>query len=170
VTPVGTLALLEHEMSNTSRSTGNTNGSPVHKGSRAVPGLSTRMPGGSRSCTSSFPHRSVTRVLSGKQAPLGRRMTLRFPQERHERLQAARVRQHTEELKHISHGRAGMEGTFSHATRHTGLRRSRSPGLKKTHLQPILSAVATTLLRFVQWRTGTPWANTRTSRFAAFAA
>jgi transposase len=100
----------------------------------------------------------------------GRSMTLRFPQERHELLQAARVRQHTEELKHIYHGRAGIEGTFSHTTRNTGLRRSRYIGRPKTHLQHILSAVATNILRFVQWRTRTPWAKTRISRFAALAA
>ena len=97
-------------------------------------------------------------------------MTLRFPQERHELLQTARVRQQTEEFKKVYHGRAGIEGTFSQATRNTGLRRSRSSGLKKTHLQHILSAMATNILRFVQWRTGTPWAKTRTSRFAALAA
>ena len=97
-------------------------------------------------------------------------MTLRFPQERHELLQAARVRQQTEEFKSVYHGRAGIEGTFSQTTRNTGLRRSRYIGLKKTHLQHILSAVATNILRFVQWRTGTPWAKTRTSRFAALAA
>ncbi len=58
-------------------------------------------------------------------------MTLRFPQERHELLQAARVRQQTEEFKKVYHGRAGIEGTFSQTTRNTGLRRSRSIGLKK---------------------------------------
>jgi transposase len=100
----------------------------------------------------------------------GRSMTLRFPQERHELLQAARVRQQTEEFKIVYHGRAGIEGTFSQTTRNTGLRRSRYIGLKKTHLQHILSAVATNILRFMQWRTGTPWAKTRTSRFAALAA
>ena len=41
---------------------------------------------------------------------------------------------------------------------------------EKTHLQHILSAVATKMLRFVQWRMGAPWAKTRTSRFAALAA
>jgi len=41
---------------------------------------------------------------------------------------------------------------------------------EKTHLQHILSAVATNILRFVQWRMGAPWAKTRTSRFAALAA
>jgi len=61
----------------------------------------------------------------------GRSMTLRFSQERHELLQAARVRQQTEEFKKIYHGRAGIEGTFSQTTRHTGLRRSRYLGLKK---------------------------------------
>jgi transposase len=100
----------------------------------------------------------------------GRSMTLRFPQERHELLQATRVRQQTEEFKSVYHGRAGIEGTFSQTTRNTGLRRSRYIGLKKTHLQHILSAVGTNLLRFVQWRMGAPWAKTRTSRFAALAA
>src|SRR5262249_53487194 len=88
----------------------------------------------------------------------GRSMTLRFPQERHELLQAARVRQQTETFKSGYHRRARIEGTFSQITRNTGLRKSRSIGLKKTHLQQILSAVATNILRFVQWRTGTPWA------------
>jgi hypothetical protein len=41
---------------------------------------------------------------------------------------------------------------------------------QKRHLQHILSAVATNILRFVQWRTGTLWAQTRISRFAALAA
>jgi transposase len=114
----------------------------------------------------------------GRNAPLnqtddkktGRSMTLRFPKERQELLQAARVRQQTEEFKKIDHGRAGIEGTFSQTTRNPGPRRSRSSGLKKTPLQHILSAVATTILRFVRWRTGTPWAKTPTSRFAALAA
>ena len=88
----------------------------------------------------------------------GRSMTLRFPQERHELLQAARVRQQTEEFKSVYHRRAGIEGTFSQATRNTGLRRSRYLGLKKTHLQHIFSAVATTILRFVRWRMEVPWA------------
>jgi transposase len=61
----------------------------------------------------------------------GRSMTLRFPEVRHEQLQAARVRQQTEEFKSVYHGRAGIEGTFSHTTRNTGLRRSRSIGLEK---------------------------------------
>ena len=97
-------------------------------------------------------------------------MTLRFPQERHELLQATCVRQQTEEFKHVHHGRAGIEGTFSQTTRNTGLLISRSIGLKKTHLQHILSAVTTNILRFVQWRMGVPWAKTRTSRFAALTA
>jgi DDE family transposase len=61
----------------------------------------------------------------------GRSMTLRFPQERHELLQAARVRQQTEEFKSVYHRRAGIEGTFSQTTRNTGLRRSRYIGLGK---------------------------------------
>jgi DDE family transposase len=58
-------------------------------------------------------------------------MTLRFPEVRHELLQAARVRQQTEEFKSVYHDRAGIEGTFSQTTRNTGLRRARSIGLGK---------------------------------------
>jgi hypothetical protein len=85
-------------------------------------------------------------------------MTLRFPEVRHELLQAARVRQQTEEFKDVYHGRAGIEGSFAQTTRNTSLRRSRPIGLKKTHLQHILSAMATNMLRFVPWRIGAPLA------------
>lgn len=100
----------------------------------------------------------------------GRSMTLRFPQERHEMLQAARLRQQTSAFKEVYHLRAGIEGTFAQATRNTGLRRTRYIGQQKTHLQHIFSAVATNIVRLIQWRNGVPFAKSRTSRFAALAA
>ena len=100
----------------------------------------------------------------------GRSMTLRFPQERHEMLLAARKRQQTAAFKALYRRRAGIEGTFSQTTRITGVRRARYRGLPKTHLQHILTAVATNILRLDAWLQGVPFAKTRTSRFAALAA
>jgi Transposase DDE domain len=97
-------------------------------------------------------------------------MTVRSPRERHEMLQTARLRQQAEAFKGLYRVRAGIEGTFSQTTRNTGMRRARYLGRRKTHLQHILSAAATNILRLVQWRCGVPFAKTRTSRFAALAA
>jgi transposase len=97
-------------------------------------------------------------------------MTLRFPQERHELLLAARQRQQTEAFKTLYRLRSGIEGTFSQTTRNAGLRHARYRGLPKTHLQHILTAVATNFLRLVAWLDGGPFAQTRHSRFAALAA
>jgi transposase len=100
----------------------------------------------------------------------GRSMPLRFPQERHEMLQAARLRQQTSIFKEVYHLRAGIEGTFAQTTRNTGLRRARYVGKQKTHLQHLFTAVATNIVRLIQWRNGVPFAKSRTSRFAALAA
>jgi transposase len=100
----------------------------------------------------------------------GRSMTLRFPQERHATLWAARQRQQTEAFKVLYRLRAGIEGTFSQTTRNAGVRHARYRGLPKTHLQHLLTAVTTNLLRLDAWLQGVPFAKTRTSRFAALAA
>jgi Transposase DDE domain len=108
-------------------------------------------------------------ACTGAQAT-GRSMTLRFPQERHETLLAARQRQQTAAFKALDRLRAGIEGTFSQTTRTTSLRRARYRGLPKTHLQHILTAVAANFLRLVAWLEGVPFAKTRVSCFAALAA
>jgi transposase len=100
----------------------------------------------------------------------GRSMTLRFPRERHDMLQAARARQQTPEFHDVYQARCGVEGTFAQTTRNTGMRRARYIGQRKTHLQHLFTAVASNLLRLVRWLEGTPFARTRTSRFAALAA
>jgi len=96
-------------------------------------------------------------------------MTLRFPQKHHEMLQTARVRQQTDAFKSVYRLRSGIEGTLSQTTRNAGLHRARYIGLRKTHLQCILTAVATNILRLVCWLNDIPFAKTRTSRFAALA-
>jgi transposase len=100
----------------------------------------------------------------------GRSLTLRLPRERHDMVQAARTRQQTPGFHAAYQARCGIEGTFSQTTRTTGLRRARSIGQRKTHLQQLFTALATTILRLVHWLEGIPFAKTRTSRFAALAA
>jgi transposase len=73
-------------------------------------------------------------------------------------------------LKDTYRKRAGVEGTFAQVTRNTGLRRSRYIGLGKTHLQHLFAAIATNIVRLVNWLNGTPFARTRISRFASLAA
>lgn len=99
----------------------------------------------------------------------GRSLTLRYPAERHEVLQAARARQETEAYQMAYHQRAGIEGTFSQTVRTAGLRRTRYIGIEKTHLQHVVTAAATNILRTINWLNEVPLAPSRTSRFAALA-
>jgi transposase len=101
---------------------------------------------------------------------MGRSLTLRFPPERHAMLLAARARQQTPEFHEVYRARCGVEGTFAQTTRNCGLRRARYIGQRKTHLQHLLTALATNILRLIYWLDGVPLAKTRTSRFAALAA
>jgi transposase len=110
------------------------------------------------------------RARCTKAQATGRSMTIRFPPERHELLLAARAHQQTPEFRDLYQARCGVEGTFSQTTRNTGLRRARYIGQRKTPLQQLFTALATNLLRLVRWLEGTPFARTRTSRFAALAA
>ncbi len=110
------------------------------------------------------------RTRGTKAQATGRSMTVRFPPERHEMLQAARARQPTPEFHDLYQARCGIEGTFAQTTRNTGMRRARSVGQRKTHLQHLFTALATDILRLVCWLEGAPFATTRSSRFAALAA
>ena len=65
----------------------------------------------------------------------------------HEARQAARHCQTTAEFKEQYALRAGLEGTLSQGVRAFDLRRSRYIGLARTHLQPILLAVAINVVR-----------------------
>jgi transposase len=59
-----------------------------------------------------------------------------------------------------------VEGTLSQGVRAFGLRRCRSIGLAKAHLQHVITAAAMNLARLAAWLAGVPHAETRTSRFA----
>lgn len=97
-----------------------------------------------------------------------RGLTIR-PRDQHEAIQAARARQQTLEFKQQYAKRAGIEGTISQGVRRSDVRRARYIGLAKTRLQHLMTAVALNLVRIVAWLQEQPRAQTRTSRFAAFA-
>lgn len=96
----------------------------------------------------------------------GRVLHLR-PQAAHEALQGRRQEQETPAFRQRSAMRAGMEATLSQGVRVMGLRRARSVGLQKTHLQQILTTVALNLVRIDALLTGTPRGQTQHSALAA---
>src|SRR5690349_17233517 len=65
---------------------------------------------------------------------------------------------------------AGVEAAYSQVIRRCGLRRARSYGPAKTHLQHLLTATALNLLRLGSWLAGTSLAPTRQSAFTRFMA
>jgi Transposase DDE domain len=62
---------------------------------------------------------------------------------------AARKREETDEFKDMYRHRAGIEGTHSQGVRAMGLRRSRSIGLRKTHLGHVALAAAITVIQLM---------------------
>jgi transposase len=90
---------------------------------------------------------------SAKGAP--RQLTVRR-QADHEALQAARHRQEAPEFEAQYTWRAGVEGRLSQAGRRFDLRRSRDPGLARTHLQQRLTATAMNVARVIAWLWGQP--------------
>jgi transposase len=64
------------------------------------------------------------------------------PRDQYEALQAARSREASEEYRSDYKRRAEIEGTISQGVRTCGLRRSRSIGETKVHLQHVATAAA----------------------------
>jgi transposase len=64
-----------------------------------------------------------------------------------------------------SRHRAGIEGTHSQAVRTMGLRRSRSIGLRKTHLGHVAIAAAVDIIQLMSWLRREAPEQTRTSPF-----
>jgi transposase len=81
-------------------------------------------------------------------------------------LAAARARSQQAEYKELYKLRAGSEASLSQAVRRSGLRRSRYVGLRKTHLQNIVIATATNLIRLLNWLAGNAIGKSRRSPFA----
>ncbi len=84
------------------------------------------------------------------------------PQPIYAALQARRQEQTTPAFQRAYALRAGVEATISQGVRRMGLRRSRYVGLRKTHLQHLLTAVAINLVRIEAWLTGPPARKRRT--------
>lgn len=97
-----------------------------------------------------------------------RQVTLR-PQAHHEAIQMARHRQQTQAFKDRYAKRAGVEGTISQGFRAFDLRRSRSIGQNKTHLQHVINATAMNVTRILAYLIDISLRTTRISRFAALA-
>ena len=94
-----------------------------------------------------------------------RRILTVSPKEEFLALEQARAREQTKEYAKLYAKRAGVEGSLSQAVRCSGLRQARYVGLAKTHLQNILTAAATNVVRVINWLTDVPLAKTRQSPF-----
>ncbi len=115
-------------------------------------------------CRGCARQQECTRAKTG-----ARTVTLRS-REQHLALQAARARQQTADFQAQYARRAGVEGTFTQGNRRCDLRHTRYLGVRKTHLQHLLTAVALNVQRVITWLTEVPRAATRTSPFAALMA
>ena len=91
-----------------------------------------------------------------------RTVTIR-PKEQYDALQARRKLETTQDFKALYALRAGVEGTISPGVRTMGLRRSRSIGHERTHLQQVATAAAINVVRLMRWLEGEPHAKTRHS-------
>ena len=109
-----------------------------------------------------------TRSSCTRAKDLPRTLTLQ-PKEEHEAIQFARRDQKTEEFAFLYSQRAGIEGTVSQGVRAFGLRKARYRGLKKTHLQELVTATSINVSRITNWLNEIPTAATRRSRLVALA-
>lgn len=107
----------------------------------------------------------VRSLCTQSRRPIRRTVTIR-PQEHALALKQRREQEQTKEFPQVSARRAGMEGTISQGVRTMGLRRSRSIGQEKTHLQHVAPAAALHLVRSMAWFDGLPRAPTRRSALA----
>lgn len=96
---------------------------------------------------------------------IDRRILTIQPEAQTRALEKARRRAETKEYAKLYAQRAGIEGTISQTVRSSGLRRARYVGLSKTHFQHLATAVATNVVRLINWLTDVPLAKTRRSAF-----
>jgi transposase len=87
----------------------------------------------------------------------------------HEQLQELRRQQQTDEWHDQYADRAGIEATFSQATRITRLRKTPYRGTRKTHLHNLLSAMALNIIRVDDWLIEKPKRLKRITAFQRFA-
>lgn len=95
-----------------------------------------------------------------------RRTLTIHPEAEFKALAAARARTKEAEYKELYKLRSGSEANLSQAVRRSGLRRSRYVGMRKTHLQTIMIATATNIVRLLNWLAGMAIGKARRSTFA----
>jgi hypothetical protein len=100
-------------------------------------------------CRSCNTRRQCTGNVDGK----GRHLLL-LPEPLQKIQSEARARQKTPEWKRAYDLRAGAESTVSETVRAHGLRHCRYRGLAKTHVQHVLTAAGTNIVRISQHRPG----------------
>ena len=88
--------------------------------------------------------------------------------EAHIALAAARQREQTEEFAQVYDQRAGVEGIHAQAVRRMGVRRSRSIGEPRTHLQHVVTATAMNICRLHDWFADISPHSTPRSHFVRF--
>ena len=109
------------------------------------------------------------RALCTRSKTGARVLSLR-PRPYHEALQDLRQYQQTQAFRDRYAARSGVECLFSQGRRRCDVQQARYRGLRKTHLQQLLSATAINLLRWDAWRQEQPIAPTRHARFTALLA
>ena len=87
----------------------------------------------------------------------------------HEQLQELRRQQQTDQWHDQYADRAGIEATFSQATRITRLRKTPYRGTSKTHLHNLLAAMALNMIRVDDWLIEKPKRLKRITSFQRFA-
>ncbi|MET8138022.1 IS1182 family transposase [Streptomyces sp. NPDC005251] len=87
-----------------------------------------------------------------------------LPRPLHEIQTRNRLDQATEQWQRRYAIRAGIESTLSENVRAHGLRRTRYRGVRKTHVQHILTALACNVTRIADWLDTTPRAHRRATR------
>jgi transposase len=97
----------------------------------------------------------------------GARVLSLQPRPYHEALQELRQYQQTRAFKDRYAARSGVEVLFSQGMRRCDMQQARYRGVRKVHLQQLLTATAINLLRWDAWRQDQPIAPTRHARFTA---
>ncbi len=111
-----------------------------------------------------------SRALCTRSKDEPRHLTLLPNKAEHEMIQAARVREKTPGWKSKYERRAGIEGTFSRTVILLGVRRARYRGQEKVGLEHVLTAVALSILRAMEWLGEITPQKSRVSAFAKLAA
>jgi len=132
---------------------------PQYRGSDVI-----RVQFGKQECLACPVRAQCTRAVSNP-----RQLHIRA-ETQHKAIQDARSRQITKDFKERYAKRSGIEGTISQGVRAFDLRVCRYMGLKKTHLQHILTATAMNAVRLFQWVMEEVPSQPYISRFAALAA